>query len=176
MQGNVLSIDVGIKNLSYCVLSSTGEIVDWKNLAVIDEDCNCKTLKLEYLVEKFLETLMMNFDECFKVESVIIENQPMLKNGLMKTLSVVIYTYFNMMKMQYGWIQNVNFISANNKLKCKKMTEPASKNYKDRKKQSIMLTRIYLAEIPAKLEWLNVQKKKDDLCDAFLAGVYFLGL
>jgi hypothetical protein len=176
MQGNVLSIDVGIKNLSYCVLNSKGEILDWKNVAVLEEDCNCKNIKLEYLVEKFLETLMQYFDECFKVESVIIENQPMLKNGLMKTLSVVIYTYFNMMKMQYGWIQHVNFISANNKLKCKKMMEPASKNYKERKNQSIVLTKVYLEVVPEKLEWLNMQKKKDDLCDAFLAGIYFLGL
>ena len=97
----------------------------------------------------------------------------MLKNGLMKTLSVVIYTYFNMLKLQQGIVNQVSFISATNKLKCKKMTQVPSKVYKDRKKQGIQLAKEYLSG--ERLEWLNAQKKQDDLCDAFLAGMYYLG-
>lgn len=163
----LLSIDVGIKNLSYCLLKDTGEILDWKNVSVENED-----KKLEHLVENYLLVLMEHFSD-IQVDTVIIENQPMLKNGLMKTLSVVIYTFFNMLKIQHGVINKVSFISATNKLKCKKMKQVPSKVYKERKKQSIELTREYLA--PDRLQWLNAQKKQDDLCDAFLAGMYYLG-
>jgi hypothetical protein len=163
----VLSIDVGIKNLSYCLLDNNGEILDWKNICVCEETSK----KLEVLVENYLLVLMEHFT--FQVDDVIIENQPMLKNGLMKTLSVVIYTYFNMLKVQQGLVNKVAFISATNKLKCKKMTETPSKVYKERKKQGIQLAKEYLTA--EKLEWLNAQKKQDDLCDAFLAGMYFLG-
>jgi hypothetical protein len=56
-------------------------------------------MKLEELIECMLITLNENFDENFEADIVLIENQPALLNGNMKTISVVIYTYFNMMRL-----------------------------------------------------------------------------
>lgn len=181
MTQRILSIDVGIKNLSYCLFESEGihktRVVKWENVCVTDS--NCKKIKIEELTEQILECLMSKFDESFEADVVLIENQPMLKNGSMKTVSVVIYTFFNMLKIMYGNIKNVRFISASNKLKCKKVLE-LQKNidtYKDRKRLGIEGARLYMADIcQEREEWFNIQSKKDDISDAFLLGIHYIEL
>jgi hypothetical protein len=181
----ILSIDVGIKNLSYCVLDveeGKVQVVEWHNVAVTD--ANCKKIKLEDISDAVLCTLMEKFDDTFVATTVLIENQPMLKNGLMKTVAVIIYTYFNMLKLQYGNVQSVKFLSASNKLKCKKLRDISShsrnvdvekKTYKDRKKLSIELCRRYVSSVcPHLQEWFNKEKKQDDISDCFLQGVYYI--
>lgn len=185
----ILAIDVGLKNLSYCVLSagvstntdvstntnvSTGmNIIEWKNVCVMDK--NCKKASIEEITEAVLTKLLELFDSDTSIDIVVIENQPMLKNGMMKTVSVIIYTYFNMLKVMYGNVKEVKFISATNKLKCKKALELAktATNYKDRKSISVEVARKYLECIaPDKLEWFNSQAKSDDLADCALFAVY----
>ena len=176
----ILSIDVGIKNLSYCCieLSESFKILDWNNVCVIDG--NCKRMLLEAMVEAVLECLMKNFDEMFEADIVIIENQPK-KNGMMKTIAVVLYTYFNMLKLQYGNIQQVRFMFARNKLKLNKnstLTEDSyeqCKTYSGRKKHCIHLVRLYLEDLcPSKLEWFESIKKKDDYSDSFAQALYYI--
>ena len=45
----ILSIDVGIKNLSYCLLEVTNcntvKVIDWDNIAITDK--NCKKIKMQ---------------------------------------------------------------------------------------------------------------------------------
>lgn len=173
----ILSIDVGIKNLSYCYLNtdkSKTQILDWGNLCVTEE--NSKKIKLENLTEEVLLTLQDNFDDDFEADVVLIENQPMLKNGMMKTVSVIIYTYFNMLKIQYGNIQEVRFISATNKLKCSKVDQNINKsNYKDRKKLSIQVAKLYLEKIaPDKISWFETHKKSDDFADSLNQAIFFI--
>lgn len=173
----ILSIDVGIKNLSYCYLDSnkTGtKILDWNNLCVTEE--NSKKIKLENLTEEVLMTLQDNFDDIFEADVVLIENQPMLKNGMMKTISVIIYTYFNMLKIQYGNIHEVRFISATNKLKCSKVDQTICKNnYKDRKKLSINVAKLYLARVaPDKITWFETHKKADDFADSLNQAIFYI--
>jgi Poxvirus A22 protein len=176
----VLAFDVGIKNLSFCYMShetdKTISLINWDNLCVTDANCN--KIKLEALVENLLESLIQNFTDEFDADVVLIENQPSLKNGMMKTVSVVIYTYFNMLKVQYGNIKEVRFISAMNKLKCNKvkLIENGSQtSYKDRKQLSIKLATIYVQELfPEKSEWFCKQKKKDDLADSLLYALYHI--
>ena len=181
----VLSIDVGIKNLSFClfdVFDKNINILIWENVNVTEEKCN--KLSFETLVEQMLLVLQYNFDSSFSAEVVLIENQPMLKNGLMKSMAVVIYSYFSMLKIQFGNIENVKFTSASNKLKFKFLNESNSKlsgmcdvtkTYKDRKKTAIHMTTEYLQQIGSnKCEWFMQQRKKDDLSDAFLQGMFFI--
>jgi hypothetical protein len=174
----ILSFDVGIKNLSYCILEQNENVTNissWNNICITNE--NIKHVKLESLTENVLQCLIDNFNEQCDVDIVLIENQPSLKNGLMKTISVIIYTYFNLLKIQFGLIESVQFISACNKLKCKKSPSSKVKSYKERKALSIALTKQYLEEIcPGKIEWFNEQKKCDDLADAFLAAIHHLGM
>ena len=170
----ILSIDVGLKNLSYCYFNDV-KIIDWQNVSVIEGNCN--KIKIDEITEKVLIKLNETFNDSFVADIVLIENQPMLKNGLMKTVAVVIYTYFNMMRLQYGNIDSVQFISAGNKLKCKKAIEEGYKKetYKDRKKASIDLTKLYIKDcFPERLEWFNNLKKSDDVSDSFLQAIYYM--
>lgn len=184
----ILSIDVGIKNLSYCFFNVDTEVVhvvDWKNIAVTDK--NCKKINVEEITECILETLMSQFDSEFNANVVLIENQPMLKNGVMKTVAVVIYTYFNMLKIQFGNIQQVKFISATNKLKQVLQTPTtlsdnhitqgttSTETYKDRKQLSIALARQHIKTVaPSYVEWFEKQTKKDDCADALNQGLYYI--
>lgn len=176
----VLSFDVGIKNLSFTHFETHAQqgtrILDWQNISVTEE--NCKKIKLDTLTECMLNTLIQIFDETFETDIVLIENQPMLKNGNMKTMAVVIYTYFNVQRLQYGHIREVKFISASNKLKCLKSQELEStlkEQYKDRKKLGVEIAKLYLPIIcPERLDWFTSQKKKDDVCDSFCQGIYFM--
>jgi hypothetical protein len=169
----ILSIDPGIVNLSYFYCDTTPAIIKWETLCATEN--NCKTMKLEELIECMLITLNENFDENFEADIVLIENQPALLNGNMKTISVVIYTYFNMMRLQYGNIKQVQFISATNKLKCKKATNIKTDTYKDRKKASIDLIKLYIEELfPNYLTWFNSMKKKDDASDCANQAIYYM--
>lgn len=175
----ILSLDPGIKHLSYCYLSVEDgkiEILDWNNLCVTE--ANCKTITFEILIDQLLETLALHFDDAFSADIVIIENQP-LKNNKMKSVSVAIYTYFNMLKIHYGNIEKVQFIRATEKLKCRRYQELPQNlgkaSYKDRKLASIQLCRLYLKDIsPEKLEWFDTQKKRDDLSDNFCQAIYYI--
>ncbi len=175
----ILSIDPGIKHLSYCYLAVEDgkiEILDWNNLCVTE--ANCKTISFEILIHQLLEILALHFDDAFPADIVIIENQP-LKNNKMKSVSVAIYTYFNMLKIQFGNIEQVQFMRATEKLKCRRYEElmqiMGKASYKDRKQASIQLCRLYLMDIsPEKLEWLDRQKKQDDVTDSTLQAIYYI--
>lgn len=173
VQKTVLSIDVGIKNLSFCTLSfssDTIKILDWKNVTITDE-C-VKKMPLQNLTERLLCTLEEHFDDTRTYDHVIIENQPMLKNGLMKTVSVVIYTYFNMLKIHHGNVYDVRFVSALNKLRS---TDSAKSTYKERKKSSILLARTHVQEYSADWsKWFEAQTKKDDCADSLNQGIAFM--
>jgi Holliday junction resolvasome RuvABC endonuclease subunit len=175
----IVSIDVGIKNLSYCILESAmneTKITEWGNICVTEE--NCARVQLESLVEQLLVKLAETFDVELQADVVLIENQPMLKNGMMKTIAVVIYTFFNLMKVQFGNIHSVKFTSATNKLKCKKardLENDAKTTYKDRKKLSVLIAREYIKSLqPDKLEWFGSQRKQDDLADSLCQGIYHI--
>jgi hypothetical protein len=173
----VLSIDVGLKNLGFCCLSqgATPSIIDWDVISVTD--LNTKKAKLEDLTPELLEALREQFDDSYEADLVLIENQPMLKNGMIKTISVVIYTYFNMMKMQFGNIKQVRFVSATNKLRCKRASAQLATSYKDRKDQAIALARLYTTELfPDRIQWFDSLKKKDDASDSLLYALHYLGL
>lgn len=178
----ILSIDVGIKYLSYCILKvcngATTEIKQWDNICITNE--NTTKMSINELTEHLLDSLNSHFDSSFTATYVIIENQPMLKNGLMKTMSVVIYTYFNMLRMHHGNINDVRFVSATNKLKCRAIQEinestNGNNTYQDRKRNSISLAKIHVERIaPDRLSWFNEQKKKDDLADSLNQAIAFL--
>lgn len=172
----VLSIDVGIKNLSFCYFDTSPQstrVLRWENLRVTED--NCKTIKLDKLTDSMLSTLSDTFDHEFEADVVLIENQPMLKNGMMKTMAVIIYTYFNMSKLQFGNIKEVRFISATNKLKCKRGADMSKETYKDRKQSSIELVTRYVPFIAESFkDWFAGLKKKDDPADCCLQGIYYI--
>jgi hypothetical protein len=212
MKKKILAIDVGIKNLSFCLMELDGNyskqntnqsqkrchVVDWENMCTLDPKTNSKKVPLESLTESILYTLNDRFTDDYEADVVYIENQPATKNRTMKTVSVVIYTYFNMLKIMFGNVKKVQFSSASNKLKVSKRFSESLRHcpqgtYAQRKKLAVELTKLYLFEFEmqdkntniknnnnnnnnendvGKYEWFLKQRKKDDLSDAFLLAMY----
>ena len=120
------------------------------------------------------------------IDVVIIENQLSTLATRMKTLQGMITQYFIM-----RGVPDIRFISATNKLKLFS-EEGGSGDYADRKKRSIEITRALLtllnvnvnvnvnvneqahAPPPLMSTKFEKHKKKDDLADCFLQGVWWL--
>ena len=112
------------------------------------------------------------------IDVVIIENQLSTLATRMKTLQGMITQYFIM-----RGVPDIRFISATNKLKLfSKEGEEGDKgdkgdkgDYADRKKRSIEITRTLIAlHAPEYLPLFEKHKKKDDLADCFLQGMWWL--
>lgn len=221
----VLSFDVGIKNLSYCLINSKNNIIlDWGILNIsIQPTCqhintkgiccdksatkfikesnlqlctshsklkqykelklvNCKKSK-DHLLEigiKIVDILNEKPD-FLNVDIVCIENQPALKNPIMKTIQMIIYSYFLTKGVCEKKIKNIILANASNKLKVYK--GPLIKlDIKDRYKRNKMLSiqhcdyMIHKNQMIDK-KFLNLfknSKKKDDLADSYLQGMYYI--
>lgn len=109
-----------------------------------------------------------------EVDKIIIENQISPIANRMKTIQGMIAQYFIMNNKT-----SIAFISSANKLKAftKPLLEDEEKaNYKDRKKASVEIT-LQLLENSINNEFKSFfmnHKKKDDLADSFLQGIWYL--
>lgn len=136
------------------------------------------------LIEE-LDRLIVHFSE-LKVREVIIENQPSFKNPKMKAISATLFDYFLIRgynDKSHGLdIKLVKFFSPSNKLKVNEdNTIEAFKNNKDDKRKykltkdlSIKYTKKLLEDDDVMLKILDLYDKKDDLCDCYLQGLYYL--
>ena len=108
------------------------------------------------------------------IDVVIIENQLSTLATRMKTLQGMITQYFIM-----RGVPDIRFISATNKLKLfsKDGEEAGDKgegSYADRKKRSTEITRSLINEhAPLMSMKFEKHKKKDDLADCFLQGMWW---
>jgi hypothetical protein len=217
----LVSWDVGIYNLSYCILEKNEEgniqILDWDIVNLVDNEEMKKDVNL--LFENIPRKLQEK-PQLLGVDYVVIENQPSLKNPKMKSIQMILYSYFLILGKIVGtenpgasFIQNIDFCSASNKLKIydgpeiileekkkrgKKNVEeqsddtviivdadehtekPKSKKgsavkYADKKRLAIEQARYYVeTKFPAYKEFFASHKKKDDLSDSLLQGLYYL--
>jgi len=132
-----------------------------------------------YELCKMIIQRLENIPGLFDVDEVVIENQPTLKNPKMKTIQVMLFSIF-VMRDVGGRIKNVGYISATNKLKeayqkvdTSQLDMPENKKAA-RKKLGIIYTQELLANQPEMIEVLKQHTKKDDLCDAYLQGLYYI--
>jgi len=117
---------------------------------------------------------------------VVIENQPSMKNPRMKTISGCVYDYYmirGIFDKEYtkSPITTVKFMSPSNKLKLAsngdtvelvKLKGDDSKTYKLTKQLGIKYCSEMIKHLPERLAQFNGTKKKDDLADCFLQGMY----
>ena len=112
-------------------------------------------------------------------EVICIENQPALKNPTMKSIQMLLYSYFIIEGVCKDPIcENVQMINARNKLKVYKGPEVECKfkeKYKRNKYLSVEYTKNMILEEEEKfIQLFSESKKKDDLADAYLQGIYFI--
>jgi len=223
----ILSFDVGIKNLAYCLIDQEDyTIEDWGvlNISVdpLCEHCNAKTGKQCDKSAKFIcinglhlctahkqlkchknikmksvpkhknpilhlgsnmVQILNDKPNLLEVDCVLVENQPALKNPTMKTVQMILYTYFlvNGVTNVDSSLNNIEMINARNKLKAYK-GPPIESNIKDRYKRTKFLAIQYckaMIEDNQKIDQkyrdqFNESKKQDDLSDAYLQGIYWL--
>jgi hypothetical protein len=106
------------------------------------------------------------------IDYVIIENQISPIATRMKTIQGMIVQYFIMSNLK---VDHIEFISAANKLKDCDLKDKT--NYSDRKKLGIakclgIITSDF--RFNEHIDYFNTHKKKDDLSDSFLQGIWFL--
>lgn len=107
-----------------------------------------------------------------KIDYVIIENQIGPLSIRMKTIQGMIVQYFIMSNLN---VEHIEFISASNKLKDCDIKDKG--NYSDRKKLGIskcleLITKDF--RFSEHIDYFNKHKKKDDLSDSFLQGIWFI--
>jgi hypothetical protein len=112
------------------------------------------------------------FENEGQIDYVIIENQISPIATRMKTIQGMIVQYFIMSNLK---VQHIEFISASNKLKDFDVKEKTK--YSDRKKLGIekcleKITNDF--RFNEHVNYFNTHKKKDDLADSFLQGLWFL--
>lgn len=131
---------------------------------------------------------------------VVIENQPALKSPTMKSIQTVIYAYFNTIAKYNCLDLCTKLISAKSKLKyietfpayamymntlheqalgesSMKRIPKQKQGYAKNKDDSVQFTRWLLENVThdkAHKEELEALKKKDDVCDSYLQGLYYI--
>ena len=176
----ITSFDVGIKNLAYCVLqvepytdSNTNYQVDniqgWGVLSIPQGDNVPETC--QNLIQVLDQTPVLH-----NCDYVVIENQPVTKNPKMKTIQVVILSYYLLRRQQPdSTIQQVFLLNSSHKLKVydgPKITVTGKTAYTQRKKLAIAYTKYFLTNSETWLPILNSHRKKDDLSDSYLQALY----
>jgi hypothetical protein len=169
---NVLSFDVGIQNLCYCLLEHRDEpdreysIRLWENMS----------LRADGMVDA-IASLRRELDArpwMQHVDHVVIEAQ-VAANPAMKVISHAIQMYFACRAASAA----VHFVSPKNKFKVCNVPEPEGvKGHARNKRIAVLMAQKLLGaqRERASLEYLNSHVKKDDLADSFLQAVYFLRL
>ena len=224
---SLLSFDIGIKNLAYCVLcKQTQHIQDWGILNIsCDDICEhtnkgkqciksatyettwlptniklctghtklkqykpplkkkVKRLKSKNTMHSIGKRMVDSLDKLphlLECESVIVENQPSLKNPTMKSIQMMVYSYFLIRSNPL----ELDMINARNKLKVYKgpsLDCPYENIPKHRYKRNKWFAVRYCEEMiqeesESMINLYKTSSKKDDLSDCYLQGIYYLEL
>ena len=183
----VLSIDVGVKNLGVCELeldpdTQELEIGVWKVMGGSGQADG----GIQGAISGAVESMLALYEGGGRSgwDCVVIENQPCIKNPRMKAVQIAIHTF---LVVHFGPDVNVCLAGAVGKNNVADRILPAGpdaaaetsgQKYRRTKKRAIEATRLYLSgddRHAARLAALAASPKKDDLCDSFLQGLYYLG-
>ena len=175
----ILSWDIGIKNLAYCLINidanNTNIIEDW-NIIKVTEDAK---ENVYIITQKLIEQIKILDFENKNIDVILIENQPVLKNPKMKTIQTVLYSYFLIKKLELKIFNEIKFISASLKLKVYDGPEieiqSKSKNkYIITKKLAVAHTKYFLKDNHLMLNFFTNHNKKDDLADCYLQSLFYI--
>lgn len=139
-----------------------------------------------YTLGKVIFRKLAEYPSILTAKYICLENQPARKNPTMKSVQMMLYTYF-ISKVADGkmFVKDLVMMSAKNKLKVyNDEYGPVDKDilaikdrYQRNKKQAVFTTEVFLKnEFP---EWWDFyikenKNKKDDLADSFLMCRYYI--
>jgi hypothetical protein len=184
-----ISFDIGVKNLALCILRYENDIlsiIDWRIISLADSKKQVKGINgISEILFLELDNIVGSLEEVDikYIDKVIIENQPSNLNGIMKTIQLLIYSYFELLKHWEERVDEVILINASHKLQnhtfipsSKSITEKISKRekYKLNKSDSIEVCRHYIKDSKELQEIFNANKKKDDLADTCIQTISYL--
>ena len=190
---NCLSWDCGTRNLCYCLIEDCNEI-DREYSIRLWENFSLKSTTTAEAVFA-LHTELDKIPWMLHADHIVIEAQ-CNPNTTMKVISHAIQMYFScrlrtpvinkikgldntVIEKRIGKPQSIHFISPKNKFKVCNVPEPeGSSGHSKNKKIAISMAKKLLFSLKDKsmYEYLMSHKKKDDLSDSFLQGLYFLRL
>lgn len=189
-----ISFDIGIKNLALCILEYNNNeisIIDWRVITLFDKkkDVNGINSLSEIL---FLELdniigLLKELNQDY-IDYVLIENQPSNLNGIMKTVQLLIFSYFSLLNHWDKIVDNVLLINASLKLQnhnynpdipikidtTKTKKQQKNDKYRINKYLGIEITKYYIKNNTFLNEYFIKYKKKDDLADTLLQTVSYI--
>lgn len=188
----ILSFDVGIVNLAYCIIESEPEpkILHWEIIELTKKGNTFSAhIATSGIAELYL-TLIKQLDQrpfLCETDIVLIEKQPSF-NPKMRIIAGCLQTYFyirGVVDRQESKIKSVEFFSPKHKLKCYSGPElDISRNgkvvkgkYAQTKKMGIAIAKAKLEEYTESetmIKFYNDSKKKDDLSDCYLQALTYL--
>jgi hypothetical protein len=117
-------------------------------------------------------------------DEILIENQPTFDNPTMKSISIMIFSYFILRTDTRENKPSLHFISPSNKLKLSskavKEVDDVKKTNTDRKKYEltkdlgVQICQEIIKNDEVNLKLIQSVKKKDDMCDAFLQAYHYI--
>lgn len=159
-----LGIDVGLRNLSYCLLTGKGRLACWSVVDLL-EWCPGHQTTPDALA-MVLPALFKDFVDLH----VGIESQPRW-NRPMWLLSHIVFRYFRARLWHHG-VRSVRFLRAHRKYNAKWLAmcslPPDNFCYTQRKCHSVQICRALAAKYGIPLDRFEKACKKDDLADSLL--------
>lgn len=130
------------------------------------ETVNANNINLITIGKSICDKLSATYTS--KIDIILIENQISPIANRMKTIQGMLAQYFIM-----KGTEKIEFVSSINKLKNYNL---GKLSYNERKKKGIEITETIIKEknLINELKIFNASKKKDDLADCFLQGVWYL--
>jgi len=189
-----ISFDIGVKNLALCILKQDNnliEIIDWRVITLVEKKKDINGLNnISEILFYELDNIMGSLEELKydKIDYVLIENQPSNLNGIMKSIQLLIFSYFSLLKHWDKLNMNVLLINASLKLQyhtfkpepfikidnTRTKKEQKRDKYRNNKNDGIEITKYYIKNNEKLNTYFTKYKKKDDLADTLLQTVSYI--
>jgi hypothetical protein len=176
---NRYQIEYSLPNKKENLLSSILEYIE-KHVAKEIIKKNASKFHLVSIAKNIQSKLDLHFQQNEWIDYILIENQIGPLANRMKSIQGMILQYFIMRNIgnQFEFVSSSNKLSETTSALCEKknpLNKKEKTTYSQRKKKSIELTFEYLQQFPFTLylDFFSNHKKKDDLADSFLQGIWF---
>lgn len=179
-----ISFDIGVVNLGVCILNDN-QIILWETKQLFEKankarDINTITRRIYEVMDEMMEELgkVLDGNDDYKVDYVLLENQPSRINGKMKTIQMILYGYFYNLKHYHKKVINIHHVNPTCKLAWVNDIERDGlskyEQYKQNKTKSVHICKD-IADGKERLQDMlkNAGSKKDDMCDALIQIIGF---